>query len=194
MTEYTAVNILDLIDTFGEDEVCSILSTFSCSRNQDMEQFVRQKSVTFAKQKLSITYLIFDDCMELVGIFTLAHKVLQFDVSKLSSRDIKRIKRYSNLDEDTQCYTTSAFLIAQLGKNDSGSFDVAIEGEQIMAHALATLRSVQRAVGGGVVYLECEDIPKLLSFYQRQPHQFSLFGTRISQRTNITYHQLLRPL
>jgi len=35
MNGYTTINILDMIDAVGEDEVNQILSDFSCSRNHE---------------------------------------------------------------------------------------------------------------------------------------------------------------
>lgn len=45
MTNYeTAVNILDLIDMVGEDEVNRILSDFSCDKNAEIETFVNRRN------------------------------------------------------------------------------------------------------------------------------------------------------
>ena len=41
MSEYRSMNILNYIDASGEDTVRQILSTFSCSKNHEMENFVR---------------------------------------------------------------------------------------------------------------------------------------------------------
>ena len=39
--------------------------------------------------------------------------------------------------------------------------------------------SVQREIGGGVVYLECEEKPELLNFYQNEKNRFRKFGERL---------------
>ena len=53
MNDYSTVNILDMIDAIGEDEVKYILSDFSCPKNVEIEDFVKNKAVDFAKRKIS---------------------------------------------------------------------------------------------------------------------------------------------
>lgn len=40
MKEYTVANILDLLETVGEDKVSFALSEFSCPRNAEIEDFI----------------------------------------------------------------------------------------------------------------------------------------------------------
>lgn len=52
MTNYeTAVNILDLIDAVGEDEVNRILSDFSCEKNAEIETFEKRMPLNSPKEK-----------------------------------------------------------------------------------------------------------------------------------------------
>ena len=50
---------LNTLETLGEDRVKSILANFSCEVNKDVEYFLRQKAVEFAKQGLSETQLVY---------------------------------------------------------------------------------------------------------------------------------------
>lgn len=61
-----------------------------------------------------------------------------------------------------------------------------------MESAMEVLSAVQHDVGGGIVYLECEDKPQLLSFYQNEHNYFRVFGERFSEEDNTKYIQLLR--
>ena len=61
-----------------------------------------------------------------------------------------------------------------------------------MEKTFETLARVQHQIGGGVVYLECEDEPKLLEFYQNSQNHFKVFDVRDSESENITYKQLFR--
>lgn len=54
------------------------------------------------------------------------------------------------------------------------------------------LEHVQHEIGGGVVYLECEEKSKLLEFYQSERNRFRVFGKRYSERDGIKYMQLLK--
>ena len=40
-------------------------------------------------------------------------------------------------------------------------------GDELLALACASVQSIQAIMGGKVVYLECEDTPKLIAFYER---------------------------
>ena len=59
-----------------------------------------------------------------------------------------------------------------------------------MDFTMQVLEDIQKCIGGGVIYLECEDQQKLLDFYMRQG--FRKFGERRSNGTGEFYHQLLQ--
>ena len=71
---FYAVNIIDLISSVGEDEVCAALSDFQCSKNLEIEFFLKKNAIDFAKRKISITHLILDDEGQIAAYFTLTHK------------------------------------------------------------------------------------------------------------------------
>lgn len=78
------INILDGIETFGEEVLKDVLSKFVSEKNSEIEEFIREKAIDFARQKLSITYLILNtDNGVILGYFTLTHK------SVILSSDIK---------------------------------------------------------------------------------------------------------
>lgn len=58
MREYTVANILDLLETIGEDKVSFALSEFSYPKNEEIEKFIHNNAIDFAKKKMSITYLV----------------------------------------------------------------------------------------------------------------------------------------
>jgi hypothetical protein len=60
MNDYDVVQILDLLNISGEVSLKKILSDFSCPMNIEIESFLKDNSVSFAKQKMSITHLVFD--------------------------------------------------------------------------------------------------------------------------------------
>ena len=61
-----------------------------------------------------------------------------------------------------------------------------------MEKTFETLVKVQHQIGGGIVFLECEDKPKLLEFYQNSHNNFRVFDERNSESDNTTYKQLIR--
>ena len=54
------VNILDMIDMGGSEVIEHKLATFSSPKNPEIEDFIRNKAISFATGKLSITYLVND--------------------------------------------------------------------------------------------------------------------------------------
>lgn len=105
----------------------------------------------------------------------------------------KKLSRVSTLDKETQSYTTSAYLIAQLGKNYSLPKNKQIKGTLLLGFALETISTLQYAIGGLIEFLECEDNEFLLSFYTQ--NHFKPFDTRITHSKNNkshTLHQLLK--
>ncbi len=56
MKEYTIVNILDMLEAIGEQNLSVILSDFSCQINEEIENFVWNNVIGFAKRKMATTY------------------------------------------------------------------------------------------------------------------------------------------
>ena len=166
----------------------NILSNFSCEKNEEIEVFLKKNSIDFAKRNMSITHLVFDEKMTLVAYFTLTHKSLNIKKEVLSKTSERKLQMHAKYDSLIEAYSTSAFLIAQFGKNDGE----AISGLELMKLVWVVLWKVQHLVGGGVVFLECEDNPKLLAFYQNEENRFKIFGERRSDDEKILYKQLLR--
>lgn len=55
--DYIELNLLEMLDTYGEDKLQAVLSRFMCPQNTDVENFILSKAVTFARQRLSTLYL-----------------------------------------------------------------------------------------------------------------------------------------
>lgn len=51
-------NILGIIDRDGEEELALDLSSFSCGVNDEIQTFLTDKAIEFARKKMSITYLV----------------------------------------------------------------------------------------------------------------------------------------
>ena len=196
MGECIAVNIQDMLKAIGEEKLQRLLSDFSSPLNEEVEGFVRDKSIEFARKKLSITYLVIrrTDSGEtvLMGIFTLAHKAVEVTNINISNTARRKLERYARLDKETDKYNVSAFLIAQFGKNSAVPEEWKITGNELMDLTFEILKHVQYYVGGGIVYLDCEEIDKVIEFYQSDYNRFKKFGERKSESEGKRYLQLLR--
>lgn len=170
MTGYKIVNLQDLIAEIGEDSTKRILSDFSCPLNQDVEDFLRIKAIEFTKQRLSQTHLVYASFRGkpvLVGYFTLAMKEIIFAAKKLKGSLKHRVKRFAQFSKEAQAYRLAAPLIAQLGKNYANGYDRLISGDELLFLACEKVAQAQIILGGRYAYLECEDKPRLLDFYER---------------------------
>ena len=184
-------NILEMLDKAGEERLKPFLKTFSSPLNPSIENFIKNKAIDFARRKLSITYLVIDlDDGQILGYFALTHKALLISNSQLSNTSRKKLERFARLDKATGDYMASAFLIAQFGKNYGADDGKRITGRQLMDVANDVLLNIQRQIGGGIIYLDCEDIEKLKNFYVGE--NFQLFGERFSEEDNQKYLQYMR--
>jgi acetyltransferase, GNAT family len=85
-------------------------------------------------------------------------------------------------------------LISSVGEEEIRSYAGSshISGNKMMNFCFGILESVQKQVGGGIVFLECEDKKQLLNFYQNESNSFRVYGERFSETEKTQYIQLLR--
>ena len=142
-----------------------------------------------------MTYLVFDaESAVLAGYYAIAIKPLSIKADTISKTAAKKIARVSILDEESGTYTTSAYLIAQLGKNYALPPERRIAGNDLLDFALRTVAEGKFAFGGVVQFLECADLSVLLDFYAA--NGFRLFDFRMTRHhgesDSFKLHQLLR--
>lgn len=179
MTGYSILSLKDMILELGESEVKSRLSSFSCPLNKDIEYFLKNKSIEFARQNIAPTFLVYasyKDKWVLCGYFTIALKNFEIARKNVSSKIFKRISKFGNCDHiNKKCYIPAP-LIAQLGKNYTDCYDKLISGSELLSLACDELKKAMEIVGGKIVYIECEDKPRLIEFYET--NGFVNFGKR----------------
>ena len=186
MDGYVQVSLNDMLNQIREDDVKSILSNFSCPLNKDVEKFLKKTAIVFARQSIAQTHLVFASYkgkLELVGYFTLAYKFFSFNKGAVSRSFKKRISKFGTYDKTREEYIIPAPLIAQLGKNYECGLDKLISGDELLLMAIEKVAAVQQNVGGKLVYLECEDKPKLIDFYSG--NGFMSFGRRELDRDEV---------
>lgn len=189
---YLVENLLDVMNKVGEKELISSFSGFSCDVNKDIQDFLQLKSIDFAKKRMSITYLVVDnETGDLLGFFTLAHKVLYVPAEGLSNTVKRRLERYGSIDKNTNSYLLSAFLLAQFGKNYAIEEDKRITGVGLMDCVDSILKDIQFRVGGGVVYLDSLDNEHLVHFYT-DVCGYRKISERVSDTNNTKYLQYLK--
>lgn len=182
MSGYIKLNLFDISEMKELQKVSEIISDFSCPYNLDVEDFLKRKAFMFSKQRIASTYLIFasyKNAPVLVGYFALTTKYFHIDANKfggVSKNFFKRIKKFAVHDKELGKHIIAAPLIGQLGKNYSNNYNELITGDELLKIACDTVREALRIVGGKLVYLECEDTPSLIKFYEE--NGFYNFGKR----------------
>ena len=95
--------------------------------------FLKKNAVEFTKKSQSVTYLVFSvESKEMLGYFTLALKPLSVRGETVSKTTKRKLLRISELDEKSDTYTMSAYLIAQLGKNYTNDANEKITGKELV--------------------------------------------------------------
>lgn len=195
--KFLVINIRQYLNSdnpkLGEDKLIQELSEFSCPQNSDIEHFLKKSAIEFTKKNQSVTYLVFSlSSMALVGYFTIALKPLTVRGEKVSNTIKRKIMRVSEFDSQTQTYTMSAYLIAQLGKNYTNGGNKEITGAELLELAWNVIEDMQYMGGGMVVFLEANDEESLLSFYQ--DNKFRQFDTRLTASDATNQHELVQLL
>ena len=195
--KYSVINIRKYLEShdprLGEEDLVQILSEFSCEKNPDVEMFLKKNAIEFTKKNQSITYIVFSmEDGELLGYFTIALKPLTVRGETVSNTVKKKLLRISELDEETQTYTMSAYLIAQLGKNFTNGANEKITGAELLEAAWSKVEEIQYQAGGVVTFLEANNDKKLLSFYSN--NRFVKFDTRQTVSKNQEPHELVQLL
>jgi hypothetical protein len=176
----------------GEAAVWEAVGDFSCRYNPEIDNYLRNRSIDFTRKSMTVSHLVFDDAMGLcVGYFALTHKPVVFHADTLSGSQRKRIERFAKLDVETGCYTVSAFLIAQIGKNYLAQNGELISSVALLDLAKNELLVAKQKIGGQIVFVEMEHGNELLAKFYAD-NGFVLFGSRddVENGKPITYDQL----
>lgn len=186
MDGFKVAKLDDLIDAIGEEQAQTILASYSCPINSDIEDFLLHKAIAFSRQGLAKTHLVFASYKQtpvLVGYFALASKTFFIKrTPSISAALRKRLQKFARQITDVDGYEIAAPLIAQLGKNYTNGYNKLITGDELLKIACDKVRDIQSLMGGKVVYLECEDHSALTSFYER--NGFVPFDKRPLEKTD----------
>ena len=182
-----------MLSQLGEETTKSILSSFSCPKNKDVENFLKEKAILFSQQNYAKTYLIFweveasefgESKKELVGYYSIAIKPISIpretNLKRFSAKKWRELCRSANTRSSEKECALSAHLIGQLGKNFTDGNNNLISGQDLLEMAMRKVDEARRLAGGKVVYIECEKKEKLLGFYKN--NGFEVFGERSLDR------------
>lgn len=176
---YKIIPLSEMLATLGEEKVCEIFSSFSSPLNNDVEYFLKKKSITFDKQGISKTHPVFTSYKNeivFIGYFTLSSKSFTIPANRITKTMKKRIQKFGKYDEVTRSFQIPAPLIAQLSKNFTNNYNKLITGDELLKMACDAVAQAQLYIGGKIAYLECLDNSKLINFYES--NGFVVFNDR----------------
>ena len=139
------------------------MSSFKCSKDSDIQDFLCNNAIPFEKAHKSRTYIILDPAsiekeeLDILAYFSVAidHLLIREKVSKSFKKKLNGI--FS--DDRVPCY-----LVGQLARNDSFSKED-IHGEEILDYAFNVLMDAHDLVGGRFVRVDCKDCEQIKAFY-----------------------------
>ena len=167
------ISLKSLIEQLEEDkELKPLLSSFLCSEDEDIEQFLHNRAINFERLSKSRTYLVFDEEelttkkiteLTIYGYISLALKLLTVpaDTSNRVRKELDGLnaKIHGEQIEDFPCY-----LIGQLSRNSTVPSD-SLTGKELLSFAQDVISTAVEAVSGRFMMIECRDSQKLVDFY-----------------------------
>ena len=178
----------------GSSQLKAWLSSFSCQKDKDIEDFLRDRAIMFETIHKSRTYFILDEALlraegriQILGFFTVSLKVL--DIPEVTSKR-KRLAfdGFSSKLHGEPIKSIPCYLIGQLAKNSAA--ENAVDGDVLLNGAISVIKSAMEDVGGRFVLIECRDHPRLRKFYT--DNGFEEFETIPYENTPMV--QMIRPL
>lgn len=149
-----------------------LLSSFSCRRDKDIEDFLHSKAIDFEQINKARTYLVCDNNtlvaegrIVILGYFSVSLKVLELS-DELSNRKRKILDGLSAKLHGKVIKSVPCYLIGQLARNSDISDEHSVGGAELINRAMSVIRSTETLVGGRYVLVECRDTPELIKFYE----------------------------
>lgn len=180
---YKIINLKDIYNSIGEKKTKALLREYECEINKDVEYFLKEKAIEFAKQGFAETFIVTSEYKGkdvIVGYFATTSKAINIKSPTLSTTKRKRLLKFAQYDNVFKTYNIALPLIGQIGKNYKNKYNELISGDILLKLACDKIKTAQAILGGRFVFLECEDKPKLKEFYES--NGFVCFGKRNLER------------
>lgn len=167
---YKIIKLKDIYNSIGEAKTKEILKEYKCELNKDVEYFIREKAIEFAKQGIAETFIVmsqFKGKDVIVGYFAITNKAINIKGIILSKTKKKRLIKFAQYDNVFKTYSIALPLIGQIGKNYNKGYNRLISGDLLLKLACDKIKLAQNILGGRFAFLECEDKPQLKEFYEK---------------------------
>ena len=154
--------LMDLLAENSTNQVKKLLKTFSCKINNDLQDFLHNKAITFERNLRSRTYLYANNENKgIVAYFTLAINYLETD--KFKSEIIQILNGYASYTDKTNAIP--CYLIGQLAISDE--YRKQGIGNFLLTDALKIADNAQTSFGGRFVLIDSVNNDKVINFYEQ---------------------------
>lgn len=151
-----------------------ILSSFSCVRDEDIQNFLHKRAVDFEKLLKSRTYLVVDEQqfensdfklkdLIIYGYISLAVKVFTVPET-ISNRQRQQLDGFSAKEHGKQISNFPCYLIGQLARNSNVPKEI-ISDAELLQISYNIIGEAVKLVGGRNILIECHNDKKLVQFY-----------------------------
>ena len=158
------------------------ISRFSCQRDIEIEEFLKNRALEFEIKGKSRTYLLLDEekllegKLEIVGFFSIAPQIMYLP-EELSIRQIKKLDGFSGKIHGERIKALPVYLIGQLAKNDR--YKEKVDGKTIISYAFSFIYKVYKIIGGRIIIVDVKTEAKgLIRFYERNGFKMITSDTR----------------
>lgn len=172
-----------LYDEIGEEKLTTLLNTFNCASNRDVNDFIKTKAIRFHKSGLARTYLIVNDSAEIMAYYAIAFKPIFYNqqIHKVSKSSFKKLNaKIYQLRKANKVEVINSILIAQIGRNDLFTKDD-IDINSIMSSIIDTIKKVRDLIGTRVVLIEVDNNEKLINLYKKIGFEYIGVQDNLSQ-------------
>jgi len=159
-----------------------MLSTFKCSINLDLENFIHNIASDYETRQIARTFVLVNhEKNEIVGYFTISIKSLS--TNGMSKTSIKKIDGISN----TRACIHS-FLIGQLGISDK--YTKYKLGALLLDDAFSKIEMAHDLVAGRYILVDAVNDKKVINFYLK--YGFVLLDTNTEETGNTSVRMIYK--
>lgn len=156
----SCVSLKVILDVFGEENTEKLLSSFSISRDEDVQRFIRSLAIAYEKSGNSRTFFFVEEDVRFLGFVSLAMSIITLP-DKISK---SRRKRITGLGRYGAPYVSS-YLIGQIARFD-GVPREELSGDDMFRDILNLLRESRNIVGGRTIAIDCKDV--MVGYYEKR--------------------------
>ena len=156
--DYDFIPLKTMLDNADEQTISALLSTFRCSRDRDLENFLHKSAVPNEKRGMARTYLALSSDDRIVGYFSLSMRCGVIPKQLVSKSMYKRL----NVQPETD--VAQMYLIGQLGRSDDSEHGL---GESLIKQAMGLIARANEIVGCRVMRIDCKPSESLIAYYHR---------------------------